>query len=394
MVGRGIAPLHRLPKRIAARHQTRQKWRALPTACWAILPFDLEPGHGPLLRRLHRCPPGFQRLDDAGTRLLGTATGEGELGTVCLHKAPGAVLFLQPQVVIPGRGITPREAPVGSLTARHGCFPLDAQPCAPLRGGRLVVFFSMGAPRASVSAIVFCGVALLTVRRRKPRRLRPAAIVLGEGPWSSPSLCVLKAARADRAVRRGEGQGRAQRWGLLRVRFSHLAPGVRGLGLRVFPRLATAEGRWRPETPDPRTSLRTPSCNGPTAPPDAGCGQQRIAPTLLQGPCSLKSTPWRARHFGGCQAHISNLRRTKRRMSIPYRVVQAHPTTSRTSEGFLYPEECWACFLSHSKIFSGNRLRASGGDGTFYQTRTIQKVFWSSLTSTIPLSERPAQWFQ
>ena len=43
-------------------------------------------------------------------------------------------------------------------------------------------------------------------------------------------------------------------------------------------------------------------------------------------------------------------------MSIPYRVVQAHPTTSQTSEGFLYPEECWACFLSHSKIFSGNRL--------------------------------------
>ncbi len=39
-------------------------------------------------------------------------------------------------------------------------------------------------------------------------------------------------------------------------------------------------------------------------------------------------------------------------------------------------------------------LRTSGGDGTFYQSRTIQKVQWPSLTSTIPLLDRPAQWFQ
>jgi hypothetical protein len=39
-------------------------------------------------------------------------------------------------------------------------------------------------------------------------------------------------------------------------------------------------------------------------------------------------------------------------------------------------------------------LRTSGGDGTFYQSRTIQKVLWPSLTSTIALRERPAQWFQ
>jgi hypothetical protein len=39
-------------------------------------------------------------------------------------------------------------------------------------------------------------------------------------------------------------------------------------------------------------------------------------------------------------------------------------------------------------------LRTSGGDGTFYQSRTIQKVLWPSLVSTVPLLERPAQWFQ
>jgi hypothetical protein len=39
-------------------------------------------------------------------------------------------------------------------------------------------------------------------------------------------------------------------------------------------------------------------------------------------------------------------------------------------------------------------LRTSGGDGTFYQSRTIQRVLWPGLSSTVPLSERPAQWFQ
>lgn len=39
-------------------------------------------------------------------------------------------------------------------------------------------------------------------------------------------------------------------------------------------------------------------------------------------------------------------------------------------------------------------LRTSGGDGTFYQSRTVQKVSWPSLASTVPLAQRPAQWFQ
>jgi hypothetical protein len=39
-------------------------------------------------------------------------------------------------------------------------------------------------------------------------------------------------------------------------------------------------------------------------------------------------------------------------------------------------------------------LRTSGGDGTFYQSRTVQKVLWPSLVSTTPLLQRSAQWFQ
>jgi hypothetical protein len=36
--------------------------------------------------------------------------------------------------------------------------------------------------------------------------------------------------------------------------------------------------------------------------------------------------------------------------------------------------------------------RTSGGDGTFYQSRTVQRVNWPDLTSTVLVSQRPAQW--
>jgi hypothetical protein len=38
-------------------------------------------------------------------------------------------------------------------------------------------------------------------------------------------------------------------------------------------------------------------------------------------------------------------------------------------------------------------LRTSGGDGTFYESRTIQRVDWTTLTYSIPLMDRPARWF-
>jgi hypothetical protein len=37
-------------------------------------------------------------------------------------------------------------------------------------------------------------------------------------------------------------------------------------------------------------------------------------------------------------------------------------------------------------------LRTSGGDGTFYQSRVLQKVEYPSLASSVVLSERPAPW--
>jgi hypothetical protein len=37
-------------------------------------------------------------------------------------------------------------------------------------------------------------------------------------------------------------------------------------------------------------------------------------------------------------------------------------------------------------------LRTSGGDGTFYASRVVQKVLLGSLASSVPLNARPAQW--
>lgn len=37
-------------------------------------------------------------------------------------------------------------------------------------------------------------------------------------------------------------------------------------------------------------------------------------------------------------------------------------------------------------------LRTSGGDGTFYQSRVVQRVSWPGLGSTVPQLLRPAQW--
>lgn len=37
-------------------------------------------------------------------------------------------------------------------------------------------------------------------------------------------------------------------------------------------------------------------------------------------------------------------------------------------------------------------VRSSGGDGSFYQSRVVQRVRWPSLASTVVLQERPAVW--
>jgi hypothetical protein len=124
------------------------------------------------------------------------------------------------------------------------------------------------------------------------------------------------------------GQGGSTCWGLWRVRFRQPGQGCCSLGRCVFPAFAAAEGRLRPETPDPCASFGKTPLNGMTTPPEDGFGQQRGAPTIFQGHLSLKGPSCRSRHFGGRQAHISARRRTKRLMGCQRRVLHAHNMTS------------------------------------------------------------------
>jgi hypothetical protein len=52
------------------------------------------------------------------------------------------------------------------------------------RGRGVGIFFLLLSKIASVSLIFFGGLALPTLRRRKPMRLSPSAIVEGAGSWS------------------------------------------------------------------------------------------------------------------------------------------------------------------------------------------------------------------
>src|SRR5262245_46357884 len=109
--------------------------------------------------------------------------------------------------------------------------------------------------------------------------------------------------------------------------------------MRVFPAFATTAGRWCTETHAPRASLGETDLHSMTAPPEEGCGQQRVASTIFPGHLSLKGTPFRASHLGGRQAEIGELRRTQRLMGFQRRVLRAHNRTSRKSEDVPYPKK-------------------------------------------------------
>jgi hypothetical protein len=159
--------------------------------------------------------------------------------------------------MIPRPMITTREAATGDVTKGHGGFTSDTQAFDAGRGRGLVVFFSRCAKMASVSAIFVCGLAVSTLRNRKPIRLRTSAMVLGEGhgsalsPW--PSTVV--------------GQRGTKRRGVLRMGVGKLAEDCRDLGTPVCPTLAAAAGRLGAQTKDACASLGPPEGTGMPSPP-------------------------------------------------------------------------------------------------------------------------------
>jgi len=186
MIGWVVQEVHGLANAIAKRHHPLQKLRPPPTTFWAVIHFDLQPRHGHLLGLLSRCPPVLDGIDDAITGLERTPEGDVPLRTVFIHNPTGNIFLVQTQVVVTCLVITPREAAAGDGTDGHRGFTIEAQAFDAGPGCGFWVFFSICAKIASVAAIFFCGLALTTLRSRKPRRFSTSAIVLGEGTCSSP----------------------------------------------------------------------------------------------------------------------------------------------------------------------------------------------------------------
>ena len=72
-------------------HHAVEKLRANTTTFGTVIHFDLQPCHGHLGGLLHRRPPGFKRIDDEITGLVGAAKGDVELATIFLLM-PGQIL--------------------------------------------------------------------------------------------------------------------------------------------------------------------------------------------------------------------------------------------------------------------------------------------------------------
>ena len=152
---------------------------------------------------------------------------------------------------------------------------------------------------ASVSLRFLWGLALTTLRNRKPMRLRTSAIVRGEGRLRTIPLRSERRQGRCGSQPRG-GQARAKRRGLWRMRSGELTQRVSHLRRRLFPAFAATAGRLRTETKDASASLGQAKRHRLAAPTKDGFRQQGIAATLLQRPLGLKGAPGGAGH-GGCR---------------------------------------------------------------------------------------------
>jgi hypothetical protein len=185
MLGRVIQQVDGLAHLGGKLHQAVQKLRALPTTFWTVIHCARPPGHGRLLGLLHRRPPGVEGINDALAGLARAPKGDAQPRPGFIPNPTGNILLVPAQVMIPRPMLTTREAAPGDVPKRPGGVTSATQAFEAGRGRGLLVFFSICANMASVSALFFCGWALRTLRHRKPIRLSPSAMGLGAGHGSA-----------------------------------------------------------------------------------------------------------------------------------------------------------------------------------------------------------------
>jgi len=124
VIRRRVQELHRRVDEVCQLHQTREKLPAPATALWTIVHLHLDQTRLGFLLFRHGLPRGFDRLDDAVTRVLRAATGEVHRTARFLHHPTRHLWLLAPPIVITGSMVTSREPPTRKLAAVHGRFPI------------------------------------------------------------------------------------------------------------------------------------------------------------------------------------------------------------------------------------------------------------------------------
>ena len=155
------------------------------------------------------------------------------------------------------------------------------------------LFFILS-PLASVSLRFLWGLALTTLRNRKPMRLRTSAIVRGEGKSSRTIPLRSERLQGRCGSQPRGGQARAKRRGLWRMRSGELTQRVSHLRRRLFPAFAAT---CRP------TAHRDKGCqcvSRPSqAPPSGGPNQRWLPPAGdCRHPTSTSSRPQRRAGWG------------------------------------------------------------------------------------------------
>ena len=200
LVRRSIPPRPRRVPGVSTWHHARAPWRTSAPALRSMVHGAL---HAPRVRlrwRRHGLPLGAERIHADVTCLVGTPTGDRPCGAVLVDDPTRPILLLPSHSRRPGLGVASGETTARRLADLHRRLTIDTPAFAASCCEGLRVFFCMVSQRASGSWLFFWGVALTTWPSRTPIRLRPAAMVLGEGHCSAPYPGARSASQAAWAV--------------------------------------------------------------------------------------------------------------------------------------------------------------------------------------------------